>query len=222
LHQMRVATRRLRAVLRAARPVLLPDWAASLQSELSWLGRALGPARDLDVQIAHFTEAAAGLDASDRTPLARLVTQLRSQREHVHQVLLTELNSARYVELISRLRQAAHDPAMVESPLTLHDLASQDSSTAGRRQLATSRGAALHKSASVSNGRGSRGAAVVRQQATSRFIKRAGSTRPEHLQDALQAVTLRAFLKAETEPDSSSVAWSTPARKARNRSQEHQ
>jgi CHAD domain-containing protein len=206
LHQMRVATRRLRAVLRAARPVLLPDWAASLQGELSWLGQALGPARDLDVQIAHFTDAAAGLNIHDRPPLARLVTQLRSQREHVHQAVLTELNSARYVELIRRLQQAAHDPAMVESPLTLHDLASQEFKKLRRavRQLGTSpEDAALHE-VRIKTKRARYAAELALWSAgkpASRFIKRARAVQDllGTFQDALQAeVALRTFLKTAT------------------------
>ena len=54
LHQMRVATRQLRAVLRSARPLLVPEWADSLRDELRWLGRVLGPARDLDVPTRLF------------------------------------------------------------------------------------------------------------------------------------------------------------------------
>ena len=46
---MRVATRRMRAILRAARPLLDPEWVRSLRAELGWLGGALGPVRDLDV-----------------------------------------------------------------------------------------------------------------------------------------------------------------------------
>jgi inorganic triphosphatase YgiF len=66
LHQLRVATRRLRAVLRTAQPILLPEWATSLQQELEWLSELLGPARDLDVQISYLMEEAAGFDRRDR------------------------------------------------------------------------------------------------------------------------------------------------------------
>src|SRR5262245_42493124 len=54
LHQLRVATRRLRAFLRAARSLLDHDWAEALRSELGWLGGHLGPARDLDVMLERF------------------------------------------------------------------------------------------------------------------------------------------------------------------------
>ena len=52
LHQMRVAVRRMRgAALKSARPLLDAAWSDELRAELGWLGRALGPSRDLDVMI---------------------------------------------------------------------------------------------------------------------------------------------------------------------------
>jgi len=49
IHQLRVAMRRLRAYLRAARPLLDESWSEPLRDELQELGRTLGEARDLDV-----------------------------------------------------------------------------------------------------------------------------------------------------------------------------
>ena len=123
LHQLRVATRRLRAVLHTARPILLPPWATSLQQELEWLSELLGPARDLDVQIAYFSDESTRLDARDRKLLAQFIAHLHSQRAAVQKMVLSELTSARYVELIRRLQQAAQAPSVVESPLTVHQLA---------------------------------------------------------------------------------------------------
>ncbi|RPH76917.1 MAG: CHAD domain-containing protein, partial [Nitrospiraceae bacterium] len=97
LHQMRVATRQLRAVLRAARPLLVPEWADSLRDELRWLGQLLGPARDLDVQLAYFREESAVLDARDRRPLTPFIAHLEAQRNNVQEVLLNELKSERYL-----------------------------------------------------------------------------------------------------------------------------
>ena len=56
LHQFRVATRRLRAFLRAGQELLDPAWGESLRTELRWLGGELGPSRDLDVLIANLRE----------------------------------------------------------------------------------------------------------------------------------------------------------------------
>jgi adenylate cyclase len=49
VHQMRVATRRLRAALRMFRPVLAPDFIESLVSSLRELMASLGRVRDFDV-----------------------------------------------------------------------------------------------------------------------------------------------------------------------------
>jgi len=123
LHQLRVATRRLRTVLRTARPILLATWVTTLEQELKWLSELLGPARDLDVQLAYFTKESAELDARDRKLLAQFIAHLRTQRAAVQQLIFSELSSARYLELIRRLHQAAQEPSVVESPLTVRDLA---------------------------------------------------------------------------------------------------
>ncbi|MEQ1794730.1 MAG: CYTH and CHAD domain-containing protein [Nitrospira sp.] len=148
LHQMRVATRRLRAMLRAARPLLVSDWAIALQHELHWLSELLGPARDLDVQIAYLTNAVAGLEARDRKPLMQFVAALHAQREQLQPVLVNELKTARYVDLMRRLHQTSEAPAVVESPLTLHDLAQQEFKKLRKtmRQLAAApSNAAIHR-----------------------------------------------------------------------------
>ncbi|NOS83267.1 MAG: CYTH and CHAD domain-containing protein, partial [Nitrospira sp.] len=126
LHQMRVATRQLRAVLRTAKPLLVPEWADSLRDELRWLGRLLGPARDLDVQLAYFREQSATLDARDRRPLTPFVAHLEAERANGQKALLNELKSARYLDLVGRLKQAAQDPPAVESTVTLYDLAKRE------------------------------------------------------------------------------------------------
>lgn len=126
LHQMRVATRRLRAVLRTCRPILLPAWVTSLEQELRWLSEVLGPARDLDVQIAYFVEQSGSLHVRERTLLAKFISQLRTQRHTVQKVILSELTSARYFDLIRRLQQAARDPSLVESFLSIGQLAKME------------------------------------------------------------------------------------------------
>jgi CHAD domain-containing protein len=148
LHQMRVATRRLRAVLRAAEPMLEPQWAHSLENELSWLGEFLGQARDLDVQIAYFTKEAARLDERDRKPLAQFIAHLRTQRERVQKLALSELKSARYFDLARRLQQAAGDPSVVDTTVTLRDLANREFKKlrkAIRRLGSPPKQASLHK-----------------------------------------------------------------------------
>lgn len=126
LHQMRVATRRLRAMLHTAGPALLPAWEPGLLQELKWLSALLGPARDLDVQIAYFKQEAVGLGTRDRKLLAQFCSHLQEQRGTVQKLLLSELTSARYLELIRRLQQTSQDPSVVESPLTVRQLAKRE------------------------------------------------------------------------------------------------
>jgi inorganic triphosphatase YgiF len=56
VHLMRVATRRLRAYLRVARPVLGRARVEHVRSELSWLGDVLGAVRDLDVFLGYLRD----------------------------------------------------------------------------------------------------------------------------------------------------------------------
>src|SRR5262245_64665125 len=79
LHQMRVATRRVRAFLRAGRPLLDQSWSELLRDELAWLGRALGPARDLDVLIERVAGDAAAL-GTDAYGVEGLLADLGAER----------------------------------------------------------------------------------------------------------------------------------------------
>ena len=206
LHQMRVATRRLRALLRTARPILLQAWVEPLQEELTWLSELLGPARDLDVQIAYFTDESAGLTARDRQLLTQFVVHLRHQRAALQQMLLSELTSVRYFELIRRLKQAAQAPSAIESPVTVRQLAKQEFKRlrkAIKRLVRSSSDATLHKIRikakraryAVDLARSSMG------KPAARFIKsaRAVQDRLGIHQDAIQAERyVRQFLKYST------------------------
>jgi CHAD domain-containing protein len=203
---MRVATRRLRAVLRAAQPVLVSEWADSLQNELTWLSELLGQARDLDVHIAYFNEEAVGLDARDRKPLAQFLAQLRNQRERVQQVVLSELKSARYLELVRRLQLATLEPSVVESPVTLRELAKREFKKlrkAIRRLGASPTPAKLH-AVRIKTKRARYAAELAVWSVgkpASRFIKRAEAVQDllGNHQDALQAeASIRTFLKQST------------------------
>jgi CHAD domain-containing protein len=118
LHQVRVATRRLRAFLRSARPLLGVGPTEELRAELGWLGAALGPARDLDVLLEHFSGELAGLDG-EAVVAAGLVAALEGRRAEVRHVLLEALSSERYFALLDRLGGFAADPPRVSSDETL-------------------------------------------------------------------------------------------------------
>ena len=108
LHQMRVATRRMRSDLRTFAPLVEPAWAAELSEELGWLGNCLGAVRDLDVQIRELGDLGADL----RTELDPLFTALAGQREAARAALMTALRGTRYTALLDRLVDASRTPAL--------------------------------------------------------------------------------------------------------------
>ena len=123
LHQLRVATRRLRAILRAARPLLDLEWAESLRAELRWLGGALGPVRDLDVLGEHLRVEIEALDGRERRAAGRFVALVAGDRDAVRADMLEAMSSSRYGELLDRLEAAAAAPRAREADASLHDLA---------------------------------------------------------------------------------------------------
>ncbi len=102
LHQLRVATRRLRAFLRAGRPLLDPSWSEPLRAELGWLGRALGPARDLEVLAARLAADVASLE-DEAVGGATLLAQLDAERAAARGAVVEALTSDRYLALLDRL-----------------------------------------------------------------------------------------------------------------------
>ena len=110
LHQMRVATRRLRSVLNTAAPILDPAWVTEMRSELAWLGGELGPARDLDVLIPYLREEAGRLDPADRKALAPLFKKLVNSRAVARRRVLKALRSERYLALLASIEASATGP----------------------------------------------------------------------------------------------------------------
>jgi adenylate cyclase len=90
VHQMRVATRRLRAALRMFRPVLPAGFAEQMVPPMRELMRSLGQARDLDVLMAEIVApvAAALPDEPRLTDLASAITnRLYAARAEIRQTL---------------------------------------------------------------------------------------------------------------------------------------
>jgi CHAD domain-containing protein len=110
LHQMRVAVRRMRATLKAARPLLERAWADDLRAELGWLGRALGPVRDADVLIERLRGRAAAFNDTGRAAVETLIQALVAERETARAEMLATLGSRRYTALLRRLAAAVAQP----------------------------------------------------------------------------------------------------------------
>jgi CHAD domain-containing protein len=100
LHRFRVATRRSRALIRAAAP-LLGGQLDPLQEELRWLGWALGPARDLDVLVDHLREETASLDG-DLEEAGEIVAALEEERSRARAAMVGSLTGDRYLAVLDR------------------------------------------------------------------------------------------------------------------------
>jgi CHAD domain-containing protein len=113
VHKARVATRRLRSDLRTFRPILDRAWVDRIRAELKWAASALGDARDADVLSGRLQGQARSLGLDGDPGTAALLAQLRDQRGTAQARLLKVLDSDRYLELLTSLRDAALDPALV-------------------------------------------------------------------------------------------------------------
>ncbi len=105
LHDMRVATRRMRAALRLFRRALPQRTVTALRRELEWLGGSLGRVRDLDVQLAGLLEDAPRLPADMAPALDGYIDHVRSHRAKARRAMLRTLGAKRYAALVARLRR---------------------------------------------------------------------------------------------------------------------
>ncbi len=111
VHQMRVAARRIRSILKSFSPLLDGAWAASLADELAWLARELGAIRDTEVLLARLDRHADRLGGDDAT-LARSVIdpRLGQRLASSRSGALGALRSDRHEWLLDDLVAAATAP----------------------------------------------------------------------------------------------------------------
>lgn len=105
LHDMRVASRRLRAAVSLFGDVLAPS-VLNLREELRWIGGVLGAVRDLDVQVEELEEWQARVPEPDRKPLHALRSLLAEERAVARVELLAALDSRRYESFVNRFGRA--------------------------------------------------------------------------------------------------------------------
>src|SRR5438067_36945 len=96
LHQMRVAVRRVRSVLK------LSGTAATehVRAELKWLGAALGEVRDYDVLIGHLRTTVDSFAEEDQAAGNRLIDVFAAERLKAKRRLNRVLNTQRYDSLL--------------------------------------------------------------------------------------------------------------------------
>jgi triphosphatase len=103
VHQLRVATRRLRAALRLFQPVVPGRFAEAAQRDIGWLAQAIGGVRDLDVLGEAVTARAARLAPGLRTGLGPVALAVHDQRAAAHAALTAALDASRCRRLLDRL-----------------------------------------------------------------------------------------------------------------------
>jgi CHAD domain-containing protein len=105
IHQMRIGTRRLRAVLHIFAGIMDAQWASELESELRWLAHLLGGVRDLDVLRARLRESSKTKKNFSKVQNGfRSVDGVLAQRHKNAKTALQEgLQSERYNALVERL-----------------------------------------------------------------------------------------------------------------------
>jgi CHAD domain-containing protein len=103
VHQMRVAVRRLRALLAAFHTALDRDATQFLRGELGWLQRQLGPARDWDVFL-HGTLGPLAEGLRQEESLADLRRAVEEARHQAYVVARETLRDRRYTRLLLRFQ----------------------------------------------------------------------------------------------------------------------
>ncbi len=124
LHDMRVAVRRLRALLRAGKPLVESD-TAELEGRLKELGRLLGEVRDLDVLLERLEAEAAELGGDDAMRARALLTGLRSERSRCRRRLLAALRSDEYLTLLDDTARTIEELEPSGSDASLDELADE-------------------------------------------------------------------------------------------------
>ncbi|TKG66305.1 CHAD domain-containing protein [Prauserella endophytica] len=128
LHDLRVAVRRTRSLLKLAGDVLPPRLVARYEPDFKWLGDITTPTRDLDVYLLEFDALTAMLVAGEPDDLAPFGELLRAEREKARRTLARALRSQRFTRLIEGWQAALAeiiDRERSEAELSAEALAGQ-------------------------------------------------------------------------------------------------
>ena len=141
LHKLRVAIRRMRALLRASRPLIDDPRAERLRVRLGNLGRALGPARDAEVFSAYMARATADLDEGTATP--RLLAAVAAARRSAYADARQALDAPGFKRLLRDLD--AFNATVVIGEASLNGLVQHESKRLRKAMRDVQTDEALHK-----------------------------------------------------------------------------
>ena len=125
LHDLRVAVRRTRSILKLVGDVLPANLAERFQPEFKWLGDLTTPVRDLDVYLLELDNMAARLASADPHDLDPFRTFLVRHRAAERRRLVRGLRSRRFEQLMSEWRSALAQAADADGGPTVAMLARQ-------------------------------------------------------------------------------------------------
>jgi CHAD domain-containing protein len=103
LHQMRVATRRIRSAFSVFRAAFPERAHRSFSRELRWLAGTLGPARDIEVHQGDLEPYVRTLAAGDQAQIQPYREALEGERQKARKAVRAALDSGRCRRLIERL-----------------------------------------------------------------------------------------------------------------------
>ncbi len=117
VHDLRVASRRLRSILAAFRSVLDRTATDPVRDELRWIGAALSGARDGEVALEHLKAAVAAQPAAlVRGPVtARLQQTEVADVDRGRKAAVRALSSRRHLALLDALDALLTDPTLAEA-----------------------------------------------------------------------------------------------------------
>jgi triphosphatase len=115
LHDMRVATRRVRAAI-ALFEAVLPAEVVGLREELGWVASALGAVRDLDVLIEQLEKWGRPAQRLDDRAVDAVAGVLSADRDQARANLVQTLDSPRYERLLAELTAVLRHGPVSASP----------------------------------------------------------------------------------------------------------
>lgn len=116
VHQLRVATRRLRSDLATFGTLVDYERVNRLRDELRWLGAQVGAVRDLDVLTERLQRRGATLPDVDQSGVERLLQRIDAERRSARATMLEAIREPRYLTLLDTLIGLAAEPPMAAAP----------------------------------------------------------------------------------------------------------
>ncbi len=101
LHQLRIAIRQARSVLRESRKVMPADIAHAMAKDLAWLSSITGDVRDLDTLVEHWPVYERMVEPRDVNRLQVVIREICFRQMELRREMCAQLNSQRAITLIN-------------------------------------------------------------------------------------------------------------------------